>query len=187
MDHGEIIAALRKRASSDSALNDDEVGSLHYAVRTAFEFDELLKGIQSAETVTADPTRSATILSKALAAFDLTTPYFGLRPVAKTLLSNARGGAHEEIEWTNETIVSGDETFPDLQQLAEEIAGEEFPVPLKWPVYPSVLELKREFADHFRTLRSPDANPRQRVRALLNTTRLQLTFFANTFCEAFED
>lgn len=186
MDHGEIIAALTKHASSDSALNDDDVGSLRYAVRTAFEFDEFLRGIQSAETVTADPTRSAAILSKASAAFNLTAPYFGLRPVAKTLLSDA-GGAHEEIEWTNETIVSGDETFPDLQQLAKEIAGEEFPVPLKWRVYPSVLELKREFADHFQTLRSPDSNPRQRVRSLLNTTRLQLTFFANTFCEAFED
>lgn len=186
MDHGEIIAALTKHVSSDSTLNADDVDSLHCAVRTAFEFDEFLKGIQSAETVTADPTRIETILAKVVAAVDLTAPYFGLRPVAQTLLSNTRG-SYEEIKWTNETIVSGDETFPDLRQLAEEMAGEEFPVPLKWQVYPSVLELKREFADYFQTLRSPDTNPRQRIRALLNTTRLQLTFFANTFCEAVQD
>jgi hypothetical protein len=184
MNRSEIVEALTSDVPSGLALDENDLGSLRYAVRTAFEFQELLESISTDDTITINPERFRTLFMDGLRNIDLTASH-GLRSVAETLLSEDRD-PFEMIESANETTVSGEDIHAALRDALEQMAGAKLPIPLRWRTYGSVLELKREFTNHFGVLRSPETEPRKRVHALMNTMRLRLTFFANTFCQAEE-
>ncbi|MGB5812653.1 MAG: hypothetical protein WBG86_19115 [Polyangiales bacterium] len=185
MNHSEIVEALTSHVPSGLALDENDVDSLRHAVRTAFEFQELLESISADDTITINPERLRALFLDGLRKIDLTAAQDNLRPVAETLLSEDRD-PFETIESANETTVSGEGMQAAVRDALEQMAGDKFPIPLKWTTYGSVLELKREFNHHFAVLRSPETEPRKRVHALMNTMRLRLTFFANTFCRADE-
>jgi len=174
MDPYENVAALAAHVSPDT-LSDDDLGLLRSAARTAFEFGAFLEGIATAGTVSPDGERVAALISMGL------ERHYGLRSVVEDYEADIKD-KHESIDYVNRTTVAGGELYPDFRRLAARIAEDELPFPLQWKVYPSVLDLKREYFDHLNVLRSASSNPQQRIRALLHTTRLQLTFFANTFC-----
>jgi hypothetical protein len=176
MDPYENVDALAAHVSPDT-LSDDDLGLLRFAARTAFEFGAFLEGIATVETVSPDAERVGALISKGL------DRHYGLRSVVEDYEADIKD-KYENIEYVIESAAAGGELYPDFRRLAARIAGDELPIPLQWKVYPSVLELKREYSDHLNVLRSADSSGQQRIRALLHTTRLQLIYFANTFCYA---
>jgi hypothetical protein len=108
--------------------------------------------------------------------------HYDLGPVADDALVSMAGDLSEEAEYANESTVAGAELFSDLRQIALQVVRDTPPMPLRWRVYPSVLELKSEFLVHLERLRSAEATAQDRLVALMNLSRLQMTFLANTFC-----
>jgi hypothetical protein len=175
MEPYEIVDELANQWPTD-IVSQDDLGVLRFAVRTAFEFGALITRIDDLDDAMPTVERVATEISQALAV------HYGMRALAQDCLSTEAEEISEEVTYVNETIVSGGELVPRLRRIAAEIVGDAIPMPLQWQVYRSVFELKREYLEHLETLQSAHSNAQQRIYALLNTTRLQMTFLANTFC-----
>jgi hypothetical protein len=155
---------------------DTDREALQVAVRHAFEFAAFLSRLPAVEAVTPTAEQMAKRILQGL------DKSYGLRAIATDLVGERALNAYEDIEYTNETIVSGSEFDERIQMIASRIAGDMDPIPLQWHIYPDVVVLTKEYSAHFETLRAVESTGPDRIYALLNTIRLQITFLANTFC-----
>jgi hypothetical protein len=175
MDGQEILAQLQAQLSED-AVGKGGWNTLRFAIRSAFEFAQFLLTLPAGAAVSPNTEQVALRISQAL------ENHYGVRDVASDSLSADDQDAFEESRYMNESTVAGAEGFVNLRRLASQVVNDTLPMPLRWRVYPGVAELKEEFLEHFDRLRSVDATASDRIMALLNTARLQMTFLANTFC-----
>lgn len=74
--------------------------------------------------------------------------------------------AYEELERMDAAIVGHGAV---LSRLSELFAIDAIPFPLTWRTYPSVLELKAEYAVHIATLRDADATAAERGRCSMRS------------------
>lgn len=185
MDRQGVVARICDDLPDD-ALDEEERDSVRTAVRAAFEFDAFLARLPEADAVTPDHDRMAAAVVKMAAKLseDLEQLH-DMSDVARSIAASygdPHDDPHDDTSYTNGTTVACAPFYAPVKEVARMFREAERPIPLRWPVYPSVRELRSEHGEHFERLRAEESPVDVRIEALLNLCRLQILFLANTFC-----
>ena len=174
MNKDENVSRICAELPSNT-LSDDDIDNMRIGVRISIDFEKFISSISSGENVEPDLGRVRRLISEGLERLNRT------RSIAGDCLSTLKMSRYERVEYANESTVAGVEFFDKIGQIASDIAKDMHPIPLRWKVYPGILELRAEYLAHMETLRAIDTAAKYRVDALMNAIRLQLLFLANTF------
>lgn len=171
-DHEAIVSSLLE-TSWGQDLTPEHASALRSCGRGALDFGEFLEKLDESQVISPDVERVAhQILWGA-------RNFARARSAAETYVDFGR---YEEIDYANETTLNNAESHARLKELAKSVAETMRPISMRWPPYSSMLELREEYRAHIQVFSRVDALVSDRLSALMQMSRLQFIFLANTFC-----
>lgn len=174
MHHEQILARILESVP-ENALSAEQVGALRSAVIAAIGFLPMIAHLPSAGSVTQNPDLVTRQIMQGLQVL------YQAKSVVSDCMSSLKNDPYELTGYANESTVDNAEVLVDLRKLASDIAQDTPAVPLTWQTYSCLGDLRKEYQEHLSVLDAEDESVEQRLRALLNTIRLQFVFLANTY------